>query len=606
MSDILNTKEEIISSYEQQIIQYTDSIKKLKKQKSGLAIARLILFLSGVCLIWKYWSSSYLLIPGLLLTAFLFIYLVFLDADRSVSIKNLERFILISQREIDVMNLNLLAYDDGRSFADPEHAYAADLDLFGPFSLFQFLNRCHAEQSRKLLAEYLKTPLVFSLLMDKQAAVKELAANMDWRKQFQSMAMANPISYKTAERLKKWINLPGSGFEKPFWRWLTIFYPLATIGISVLYIMDLLPAGYFISCLLAMFAISSLISNQIQPVYELLSLIQTEMNSLYEQLQLIEKRVFNSSFLNSLKNKLKTDDFSSASASIRVFHKILKRFDMRLNLLVFVFLNAFLLWDLRQLQALNNWKKKNISQLDDWFSVIAEMEVTNSLASLFYNEPAWTFPSVDEKYFHYSGEEIGHPLIPVDKRITNNFSLEGNGKIAMITGSNMAGKSTFLRSLGINILLAQMGAPVCAKRLHLSRVQLFSSMRVSDNLAEHVSTFYAELKKLQTIIEAVNHHEAVFILLDEVLRGTNSNDRHKGSKALIRQLIQNRTVVVMATHDTDLAKSESSVSDSVFNYHFEGKIMHGELFFDYKIKNGICESLNATTLMKKIGIHFQD
>jgi len=310
--------------------------------------------------------------------------------------------------------------------------------------------------------------------------------------------------------------------------------------------------------------------------------------------------------LQSLQNRLKPSGYSSASESVKDFHVIIKRIEFRSNLVVSPVLQFFLMWDLRQIISLNDWKKKNKLQLKDWFEVIAEMEVAISMASLVHNEPGWCFPEIDSAYFHLQAEAIGHPLIPVATRVTNDFSMEGTGKIAVITGSNMAGKSTFLRSLGTNIVLALMGAPVCAERMKLSDMELISSMRVSDNLAESTSTFYAELKKLQYIIESVNRKEPVFILLDEVLRGTNSTDRHKGSRALIRQLLRGKAVAVMATHDTDLAHSESAADASVTNYYFEGKIINDELYFDYKIKKGICESLNATTLMKKIGIHFQD
>jgi DNA mismatch repair ATPase MutS len=307
-----------------------------------------------------------------------------------------------------------------------------------------------------------------------------------------------------------------------------------------------------------------------------------------------------------LQNRLKPTGYASASVSIGDFNNILKRFDFRLNLLVSAFVNPFLLWDLRQMISLNGWKKRNQAHLHEWIEVIAEVEVLISLASLVYNEPGWCFPEVDERYFHFRAEDMGHPLIPVATRVTNDFVLEGTGKIALVTGSNMAGKSTFLRTLGINTVLAGMGAPVCARRMNLCELKLISSMRVADNLAENTSTFYAELKKLQYVIESVNRKDPVFILLDEVLRGTNSTDRHKGSQALLRQLLQSGTVAVMATHDTGLALSESAANESVFNYHFEGKIIQDELYFDYKIKKGVCESLNATTLMKKIGIHFQD
>jgi DNA mismatch repair ATPase MutS len=309
--------------------------------------------------------------------------------------------------------------------------------------------------------------------------------------------------------------------------------------------------------------------------------------------------------LQSLQQRLKPPDYKSTSAAIGEFVGILKKIDWRSNLLVNLILQIFFVWDLRLVISLNEWKRKNRNQFKDWFSVIAEMEVAVSLASLIHNEPEWCFPEVDDNYFHFAAEQIGHPLLPVTTRIPSDFSMEGIGKIALITGSNMAGKSTFLRSLGVNTVLALMGAPVCARQMSLSEVKLMSSMRVADNLAENTSTFYAELKKIQYIIESVNKKEKVFILLDEVLRGTNSTDRHKGSKALVRQLLQNGAIAVMATHDTELAHSES-MNPSVSNCHFEGKIQDEELYFDYKIKPGISDSLNATTLMKKIGIHFQD
>jgi DNA mismatch repair ATPase MutS len=333
--------------------------------------------------------------------------------------------------------------------------------------------------------------------------------------------------------------------------------------------------------------------------------IQPEMDLLHEQLALIEKENYSSQFLRSLQERLNPSGHDPASASIRDFHIILKKFEYRMNWLVFLFLNAFLLWDLRQVLGLNKWKHKNQSRLKDWIAVIAEMELTISVASLVFNEPKWCMPEGDNEYFHFQTIEIGHPLIPAVSRVTNDFSMVGSGKMAIITGSNMAGKSTFLRSLGVNYVLAGIGAPVCARQMSFCDVKLISSMRVADNLAENTSTFYAELKKLQYIIEAVDHKEHVLILLDEVLRGTNSTDRHKGTRALVRQLIRQDAVALVATHDTDLAHSESK-DHAVSNYHFEGKILNDELYFDYKIKKGVCESLNATTLMKKIGIHFED
>lgn len=269
---------------------------------------------------------------------------------------------------------------------------------------------------------------------------------------------------------------------------------------------------------------------------------------------------------------------------------------------MFLVLNTFLLWDLRQANSLNKWKDKYGKAVAKWFEILANIELVNCLATLTFNHPGWVSPAIADEHFTLSGEQIGHPLIDETKRVDNSFATNGTGKVSIITGSNMAGKSTFLRSVAVNLVLAQTGAPVCAKSFTFSLVKLYSSMRIADNLAENTSTFYAELKKLKTIIEKVKQHEKVFILLDEILRGTNSLDRHTGSEALIRQLIREQTVAVIATHDVELGRLENSYPDAISNYHFDVQVAGEELYFDYKLKRGICQSINASLLMKKIGI----
>jgi hypothetical protein len=602
------SREDILLVYKKNIQQQGEFIKKLKNEKKIIAAARLMAAITGITVSWYFWPLAVPFTAAVILFSALMIFLVFRDADKSADIKNRERLIRINEHETGVMTgeLYLSEYDDGQIFADPLHAYASDLDLFGPSSLFQFLNRCHAEQSRTLLADSMKKPLPCSRVKEKQEAAKELSGKQAACQQFQSGAMANPLSFKTENRLKHWMSQPAGIFEKPFWNVIRQIYPLITFSVLALYFLEYISTGYFLFFWIACIAFSFYISSKINPVYEMLGRIQPEIDLLHEQLDFVEKEFFNSTYLVSLQQRLNPSGKESASLSIRRFHIILKKFEYRLNWLVFLFLNSFLLWDLRQLNSLNKWKGENRNRPGEWITVIAEMEVLISLASLVFNEPEWGFPEMDTRYFHFHATEIGHPLISPSDRVTNDFIMEGEGKIAMITGSNMAGKSTFLRSLGINTVLAGMGAPVCAERMSLCETKMISSMRVADNLAENTSTFYAELKKLQNIIDAVNRREKVFILLDEVLRGTNSTDRHKGSRALVRQLLQGGAVAVVATHDTELALSESNANASVSNYHFDAKISGDELFFDYKIKNGICESLNATTLMKKIGIHFED
>ncbi len=599
-------RKEILQKYQWNIDHHNSAILLLRQHKKWLAVARLSTITAGIICAWYFWPAWGIVFSSIFLFAVIFTFLVFRDVDKSAAICNYERLIGVNRHEMDAMQQNLGGYEDGQNFADPGHAYAADLDLFGPASLFQYLSRCHADQSKKLLADLLKTPLSPPTIKEKQTAIRELSQKQPYCQQFQSAAIENPLTYKTENKLKYWMSLPPGTYQKSFWRGFRNIYPLIPFFILTLFIRDEITIKFFIYCLIGFYVISWLISRKIIPPFDLISDMEPEMNTLFKQFLLLETEKFESPFLQSLQNRMKPAGNRTSYAAIGDFNRILKKIEWRHHMLLNPVLQIFFIWDLRMIILLNGWKMKNKLSFSSWFEVIAEMEVLISLASLAHNEPGWCFPEVDENYFHLQTTAVAHPLIPVAKRITNDFNLAGTGKMILVTGSNMAGKSTFLRSLGINTVLAFMGSPVCANQMSVSAVKLISSMRIADNLAENTSTFYAELKKLHYIIESVNNKEKVFILLDEVLRGTNSTDRHKGSQALVRQLLQSGAVTVMATHDTDLAYSESKGDDSVSNYHFEGKIIDNELYFDYIIKKGICESLNATTLMKKIGIHFQE
>ncbi|MBK5270628.1 MAG: DNA mismatch repair protein MutS, partial [Bacteroidia bacterium] len=289
-------------------------------------------------------------------------------------------------------------------------------------------------------------------------------------------------------------------------------------------------------------------------------------------------------------------------ATIKKLKNILERFDYRLNPVVHIPLNTFLLWDLHQMMMLEKWKADNKQNISAWFNALANIEALISIATLSFNHPNWSFPVLSNEESVFVADDLGHPLIAPEKCVTNSFSTTGEKQLNLITGSNMAGKSTFLRSIGVNMVFAMMGAPTCSSQLKVSPMKVISSMRVNDNLEENTSTFYAELKKLKEIIDAVNNKEKVFLLLDEILRGTNSADRHTGSIALIKQLLRQNASGLIATHDLELAKLSDEFPASLHNYHFDVQVKGEELYFDYKIKKGICTSMNASLLMKKIGI----
>ena len=413
--------------------------------------------------------------------------------------------------------------------------------------------------------------------------------------------MRNHVTRSTENKLTTWLSETDTHFTSQSWKAIVPVYSVLSLLSLAATIAGYIPLAIFGFLFLLYVLFSGILLKKASKAYSHLSGIINEVDTVQQLMQWIEAKEFHSPYLRSIQSKLVIDN-SKASERINHLKTILNRFDLLLNPIGNLFLNSFLLWGARQMMDLNKWRNNNRSTLHAWFESIAEFETVNSLANLHFNFPSWVFPEISDQYFTLHATGAGHPLIPSQKRVDNDFILSGIGKVTIITGSNMAGKSTFLRTLGCNIVLAQMGAPVCASGFVFTPVQLFSSMRISDNLAEDTSTFYAELKKLKTIIEHVRKHEKMLILLDEILRGTNSLDRHTGSEALLTQLIREQAVAIAATHDVELAGMANEFPTSINNYHFDVQVEGEELYFDYKLKEGVCQSLNASILMKKIGI----
>jgi len=586
--------------YRQQVELYSIQLKKLKQKRTVIGWLRLLMVLAILLLIYSLFfnlSAVTWTLIGMGIAAFL--YVISVDTDNNEKIARAERMVAINNEEIATLYGKYYHRENGLSFLPDEHPYAADIDLFGKASLYQYLNRCTSEQSKRLLAEVLLVPGNKADITARQTAAKNLAPYVEWRQELLATGVANPITTNVEAKIAAWIAM-----EKPlqshFWKTLPAIFTTITLASVAAHLLDWINAGTFWLLVFVFFLIAKYTSAKVIRTYLALSRIESEINTIYGQLHLVETCPAGSPLLRSYQEILVSK--GNGTKGVKELKEILKRFDFRLNTLVFIVLNTFLLWDVRQANSLNKWKEDYAAAVPAWFNILSNIELINTLATLTFNHPEWVFPVVVDNHFMLSGQEIGHPLIDAKKRVNNGFATDGTGKVTIITGSNMGGKSTFLRSIAINLVLAHAGAPVCAQAFTFSPVRLYSSMRIADNLAENTSTFYAELKKLKTIIEQVKQHEKVFILLDEILRGTNSLDRHTGSEALIRQLIREGAVAVIATHDVDLAKLEREYPQAVRNYHFDVQVSGEELFFDYKLKPGICQSLNASLLMKKIGI----
>ncbi len=530
-------------SYRVQLEKFTIHLAGLHKRRTNLGRGRLAVFAATVLIAYKIFTAYG--IAGLLPTITglgLLLYLVSLDVANNAKIRNTKTLIKVNEEELQALDHHYTDREDGSQFIPAEHAYSNDLDIFGKASIYQWLSRCYTDQGRQQLAKTLLQPSTTALILLRQEAVKELAAKIEWRQRWQAYSMQTNITSGTQLKIQTWIEEEEKHFSNPVWKTGVIVYSIVTLASAVAAIAGYIPGGIFSGLFLLYLITSVILSRNTAKPYNYLNGIVKETTTLQNLVSWHERATFASVHLQTLQASMKGLS-TSAAEEISSLKNILDRFDLRSSIIGILFFNPFLLWDVRQIITLNRWRKRNKAVLEKWFEAVAETELLHSLSTLHFNQPNWCFPKFTSQHFTLSGKSVGHPLLHARQRVNNDFDLQGTAKIGLITGSNMAGKSTFLRSLGVNIVLAQMGSPVCAASFLISPLQLVSSMRIADNLAENTSTFYAELKKLRTIIELVKAHQPLFILLDEILRGTNSYDRHKGSAALIKQLIKEHAVV---------------------------------------------------------------
>ena len=609
--------------YQSRSQHFKQSSDALQLRYSRLALVRLIAFILGLGLFiflvgeYQFWAIPYLLV-------FIISFGRFIYWHRQIQQKQKWHHTLHEINEYELLALQG-KWNDGNSgerYSNITHHNSGDLDLFGPFSLFQMTNRgvtglgCNALASyfvpgNKSSANAPELSLSYSEdgfrsipnILKRQEAVRELAQLLDWRQWLQAYAYKEESSEKeNLDLLLKWISDPPIVSTKNWLRLMLIIGPIYAIGVLIL-------AIFFLPWWAALLLLS--------PIFWVLyhtkedidkTTIQTEKaNEMLQQyaavLEHIDSTEFQSPLLKELKAlcKSKTD---SAPGELRRLGYTLRQLELRNNFFA-IFFNIFLLWDLQYAYRLDRWKEKNKTKLPAWFHTIAQMEALSSLANVHHNNPKWCFPTFNQEQ-RFTSKDLGHPLISSEHRVCNDFNMPTHSHIKLVTGSNMAGKSTFLRTIGINCIMAYTGGPVCANALSLPLLEVYTSMRTADALEENTSSFFAELKRLKTIIEAVEAGQPVLFLLDEILKGTNSRDRHKGAKALIYQLIEAGGAGLIATHDIELGVLEKESPESIENWCMEVDIEDGELHFDYKLKRGITNSFNATELMKQMGIRIME
>lgn len=580
---------------------------RLETKNTQISFIRLITFFAFIfttILVFDLYGW-YALIPAAL---FLVLFRVILQRHEKVRyrIEYLNMLLEINTKELEGLQGNYSVFQAGAEYTDPLHPYASDLDIFGDHSVFQFLNRTTSKLGSDLLASWLKKAAPDALIRERQEAVKELAPELEWRQNFAVMGNFHKIKSRDLERFYDWL-LTSPVFAVPgFLNAALYLLPVLTIG-STIYLAVQFHPGIPLLFLFLQVLIVRRYSKKASLLHAQLTRFSGFILSYSGLIRCVEDKPFYSARLSFLQKKITetSGEHLLASDSLRSLASLLAAFDIRRIPLFHWILNYLFFWDIHQMIKLEKWKISNREFIPGWIDAVSEVEVIACFAGCAGNYPEWCYPELAGEYFFMHMKAGGHPLIPAGKRVNNSLDMNGKGEIVLITGSNMSGKSTFLRTLGINSVLAMAGAPVCAAEFTVSNCLIYTSLRVGDSLSEGTSSFYAELKRLETLISLSKERQPVFFLLDEILRGTNSLDRYTGSKALIRQFIKNRTSGLLASHDLALADLEQ-LTPQLKNFSFDVQVAGSELFFDYTLHPGRCTSLNASLLMKKIGIDLED
>ncbi|MBQ8442792.1 MAG: hypothetical protein IJX29_05460, partial [Bacteroides sp.] len=330
-----------------------------------------------------------------------------------------------------------------------------------------------------------------------------------------------------------------------------------------------------------------------------------KMLSTYAHLiELADKQAMESSLLVALKKEFESNQLKAPKV-LGLLTKELDRLDLRNNLILYALLEGSMFWQLRQMLRIERWKQEHGKHLVQWLEALGQLDALCALGTFAFNHPEYTYPVISENPFVFQAKDMGHPLMPRQQCVVNDADIPQRPYFLIITGANMAGKSTYLRTIGCNYLLACIGGPVCCSSLEIYPAHLMTSLRTSDSLANNESYFFAELKRLQQILERLKNGEEMFIILDEILKGTNSMDKQKGSFSLVKQLLRLRANGIIATHDLLLGELKQHFPNEISNYCFEADIQNDELTFSYKLREGVAQNMNACFLMQKMGINME-
>ncbi len=586
--------------YNQKLQKYTTELALISVKIKRFAWYRFFSFLFIFAPLFILGIENWLTLIFFLAALILFFFLIKKNIQLDKTKKKTSTLKKIVEDELLAIDHQFSHFKNGVEFLNTDHSFSYDLDLFGEGSLFQFINRTSTISGQQKLAGWFINPsLQKDEIEKKQGAIRELSQMREWRIGFLAFGKMFEETKEMHSEIVAWsgwnLTLKNAKVIK-LMLWLVPLLTMISAAPAILGITNLFVWFMIFVQWMFLYFFWKKVSEYFQFFGR-----KSELLSKYMQLlRLIEVSEFKSELLCELKTKV-TQPISS-SAIFQQLKTLVEQFEYRQNLLVGFFLNSVLLWDIRCVYKLWSWHNLHHKKLNDWLEVISETDALISLANFADNNPDFTFPEIQEGEFAFQAKNLGHPLLRQNKRVCNDFEMMGWSKVMIVTGANMAGKSTFLRTVGVNLILARTGAPVCAGKMVLTPIEIYTNMRTTDSLLKDESYFFAELKRIKGVLDWLQKGERIFVILDEMLKGTNSVDKLNGSRELLRKLVQYKSVSLIATHDLKLSEMETEFPQQIFNKCFEIRIENDELVFDYKLSDGVTKTMNATFLMKKMGI----
>lgn len=570
--------------------------KRIFKKMSLFSLLRLSVFILtgfGIYLTSNQWKFATVIgVIGVVIFLFLLSKYTDLKGKRALH----KRLVVINEDEIKIASGDFYDRNDGSEFQNPKHFYSLDIDLFGKGSFFQFTDRTSIKEGTEKLSELFLANEIKDI-SKRQEAINELSKMPKWYQNFAAIAQGVKVEH-SAKGIIKWLKA-----YKPFlnktWFYVTIGFSAISLLVFGLAITEIIPVAFAGYWLILGLGLTAKYLKHINRVSQHTSQAKETFRQYALLLNEIETATFSSDLLKEQQAKIQQES-EKASVIFSKFSKHIDTLDNRNNLISAIFGNGYFLSDIRQTYYIEKWITTYADKVEDWFDVVTFFDAYNSLGNYAFNHQEFSYPEIITIGDTILADDLGHPLLDSKKRVNNNLQLKAS-EFFIVTGANMAGKSTFLRTVALHIVMTNIGLPICAKHSKYRPIKLITSMRTTDSLTDDSSYFFSELTRLKFVVDTIEKDNNYFIILDEILKGTNSTDKAIGSRKFVERLVKLDATGIIATHDLSLTEIESQL-DPVKNYYFDAQIINDELFFDYKLKQGVCQNMNASFLLKKMEI----